>query len=257
MNVIICDIDNCIAHDEWRIPFINWAEADLDKRFHAYHTLSVQDEACTLWLSEAVQNLEANHIHFFTARGTRYAAQTHHWLREVAGFKPFEYSLHMRNNADHRSSVLLKEEMLLNLNHHDGVRRADIVAAYDDRADIVEMYRANDIRSEVRALHSAKIWERGGAPPRTVPELLRAGADTFEQRNALYGDNYKHFGATMSGMFPGGLTLRTAEDWNRAGLLIQCASKLTRYAAQFEKGGHRDSAHDLSVYGAMLQEMTK
>jgi hypothetical protein len=32
--------------------------------------------------------------------------------------------------------------------------------------------------------------------------------------------------------------------------------KVTRYAAQFENGGHLDSAHDACVYAAMLEELT-
>ena len=87
-------------------------------------------------------------------------------------------------------------------------------------------------------------------------DILDAAADTYRERNKLYGDNYKHFGAACVAMFPDGLMLRTAEDWNRLGVFIQATSKLTRYAQNFSRGGHIDSAHDLSVYAAMLQELT-
>lgn len=85
---------------------------------------------------------------------------------------------------------------------------------------------------------------------------LERGAATYRERNALYGDNYKHFGMVMAGMFPEGLTLETPEDWNRLGVFVQAASKMTRYAQNFTRGGHADSAHDLSVYAAMLEELT-
>lgn len=88
-------------------------------------------------------------------------------------------------------------------------------------------------------------------------DILDAAADTYRERNKLYGDNYKHFGAACVAMFPHGLTLRTAGDWNRLGVFIQATSKLTRYAQNFSRGGHIDSAHDLSVYAAMLQELTE
>ena len=90
----------------------------------------------------------------------------------------------------------------------------------------------------------------------TTPEILREAANTFQLRNNLYGDNYKQFGHIMQVLFPDGLPCRTADDYNRLGLLVQCISKLTRYAANMPEGGHQDSAHDLCVYAAMLEEMT-
>lgn len=89
-----------------------------------------------------------------------------------------------------------------------------------------------------------------------VPEILRDCATTYEQRNKLYGDNYKKFGHVMKAIFPNGLSLSTPEDFNRLGIFIQCLSKLTRYSESIERGGHKDSAHDLAVYAAMLEELT-
>jgi len=90
-----------------------------------------------------------------------------------------------------------------------------------------------------------------------VPRELEASAATYRERNPVYGDNWLHFGHVMAAMFPEGITLRTADEWNRMGVLVQCAAKFTRYAAQFANGGHEDSAHDLVVYAAMLQQLTK
>lgn len=91
----------------------------------------------------------------------------------------------------------------------------------------------------------------------SVPDLLRAAAATYEQRNALYGDSYKNFGKVMSALFPNGLALETLDDWNRMGVFNMIVSKVTRYAANLSAGGHSDSAHDLSVYAAMLEELTQ
>lgn len=93
-------------------------------------------------------------------------------------------------------------------------------------------------------------------PAASVPELLESAAATYRQRNAQYGDNYKHFGPAAAALFPQGLTLRTADDWNRLGLFVHAFAKFSRYAANFSRGGHQDSAHDLSVYAAMLEELT-
>jgi hypothetical protein len=92
---------------------------------------------------------------------------------------------------------------------------------------------------------------------KTVPEILRKAATTYEERNRLYGDNYKKFGPVMEAIFPKGVALRSAEDHTRFGVFVQCVSKLTRYSENFDRGGHADSAHDLSVYAAMLEELTR
>lgn len=93
-------------------------------------------------------------------------------------------------------------------------------------------------------------------PSPTVPELLRAAAQTYDERSRVYGDNYKHFGAVMAGCFPNGLVIASEDDWCRLGILVQIASKLTRYAQSFADG-HVDSAHDTIVYAAMLEELTR
>ena len=95
------------------------------------------------------------------------------------------------------------------------------------------------------------------AGPR-APEILAAAAETFRSRNALYGDNYLRFGTVFLGMFPGGVLPRvtTPGDMDRLQLMMQALNKLLRYAESFKSGGHRDSARDLCVYAAMLEEVT-
>jgi len=91
----------------------------------------------------------------------------------------------------------------------------------------------------------------------TVPGILREAAETYEQRNPLYGDAYKHYGETMMGFFPLGITLAEPEDWNRMGLFSMMVSKMHRIAANLSTGGHRDSSLDLAVYAAMMTELTE
>lgn len=88
-----------------------------------------------------------------------------------------------------------------------------------------------------------------------VPEMLRECATVYEERNKLYGDNYKWFGKVMIGLFPNGLTINNVDDWNRLGVFVQAVSKMTRYARNFQDGGHDDSALDNSVYMQMLREL--
>lgn len=88
-----------------------------------------------------------------------------------------------------------------------------------------------------------------------APDILEEAADTYRQRNAVYGDNYLRFGRIMYEMFPD--TELTPDAFNRLGVFVQCLSKLTRYAENMKNGGHYDSALDLSVYAAMLAELTE
>jgi hypothetical protein len=88
-----------------------------------------------------------------------------------------------------------------------------------------------------------------------VPEMLREGADTYEQRNELYGDNYHNFGRVMMALFPRGVSCDSVDDYNRLGIIVQMVGKLGRYCEQFEKGGHDDSLLDLAVYSQMLREL--
>lgn len=89
---------------------------------------------------------------------------------------------------------------------------------------------------------------------RSVPTRLRAAADLFEERNAAYGGNYLTMGAVMSAIYPQGLTVKTQEEWTRLMLQVLRVMKETRYAQNFQKGGHEDSLDDLAVYALMAAE---
>ena len=90
---------------------------------------------------------------------------------------------------------------------------------------------------------------------KSVPQALRDLGELYEERNKTYGDNYRFFGKMMLGMFPHGLVLKSEEDFNRFGVFVQAASKMTRYAQNFKRGGHSDSCDDISVYIQMLNEL--
>ena len=91
-----------------------------------------------------------------------------------------------------------------------------------------------------------------------APDYLEGAARTFRERNAIYGSNYQREGALLLALFPeGGIPAITTEaSANRLHLLVACVTKLQRYAHNWARGGHKDSAHDLQVYAAMLEEFT-
>ena len=98
--------------------------------------------------------------------------------------------------------------------------------------------------------------DSAAAPAKRAPDYLDDAAAVYRQRNKVYGDNYRKFGHMMLAMYPDGLTLKTADDFNRLGVFVQCLAKVSRYAETLPQGGHPDSALDLATYAAMLRELT-
>lgn len=96
------------------------------------------------------------------------------------------------------------------------------------------------------------IAELFGAPPVTVASILRDMAQTFEERNAVYKDNYKMVGPMMAILFPNGLPpgLFTQDQFHLFELILV---KVARFASSGLT--HIDSAHDGAVYFAMIEKI--
>ena len=78
-------------------------------------------------------------------------------------------------------------------------------------------------------------------------------AQIHEDRGNLYGDDYLRAGHSLAHIFPGGLELRTPEDFNRFAIFNRIHDKLLRYANRFYDGGHADSLDDISIYAQLLR----
>jgi hypothetical protein len=89
---------------------------------------------------------------------------------------------------------------------------------------------------------------------KTVPQRLSDLGHLFEERNKLYGSNYKNFGKVLTGMFPNGIVLQTEQEFNRFAIFVQIMHKTTRLAQSMPGAPHEDSCDDLSVYTQMLVE---
>ncbi len=88
----------------------------------------------------------------------------------------------------------------------------------------------------------------------SVPDMLRKLGDIYAQRGAVYSDNYKHVGAAMLGLFPRGIVVQTAEEFNRLHFIFHLYGKLSRYCMNLKTGGHADSLDDMAVYAMMARE---
>ena len=260
---VIFDLDNCIADDSHRIHLIDWDTKDLTKRYAAYHAACGADILQNAALIDRHDTQHHSFI-FITGRPLAVERETREWLGRL---DLLPYTLIMRNNGDHKPSVDGKRNALESLPLY-GIQLFQIDCAYDDQANIVAMYRGCGLLAQQVAIHSLDAYNpphpssptapQPRSPARLrAPDLLAAGAETFRGRNRLYGDSYLHFGAVLNAFFPDGYGAASPEAFTRIGVFVMCVSKLTRYAANIEEGGHRDSAHDLMVYAAMLEEVTK
>jgi hypothetical protein len=97
-----------------------------------------------------------------------------------------------------------------------------------------------------------------------IEKTLKGGIETLMGRRMQYGDKYgdvyKQFGPVMMALFPQGIHIDTNDmaitSATKLGVIVQIVTKLMRYCASLDEGGHKDSAHDLMNYSAMLESIT-
>lgn len=84
-------------------------------------------------------------------------------------------------------------------------------------------------------------------------DILATMAETYRERNKIYGDNYKRVGEVMTALFPRGVGLYSVDDFNKWHLFELIIVKLTRFANSDLT--HQDSIHDAAVYCAMVESL--
>lgn len=145
-TIVIFDCDNVIADDGWRIPMIKRTD-NVWNRYHNYHLASAYDNVGNRHLLHGAAHRS---IYIFTAMPEHYRHLRELWFNH----RRIPYTkLVMRPDNDHRPSVELKRSMLLDL-FDRGFSPAHIAAAYDDRPDVVAMYRKYDVNASVVRIHS-------------------------------------------------------------------------------------------------------
>lgn len=136
----IWDLDNCLANDEWRIALIDWKQEDIDLRYQRYHEVCGDDQPGNDDLFH--KSVAAGLIPIFlTARPVTYLQQTEAWLSKHFSPLPEGYILCMRGPGDGRSSVECKRQMLREIFLSHQILPQQIIAAHDDRRDVLQMYK--------------------------------------------------------------------------------------------------------------------
>lgn len=90
---------------------------------------------------------------------------------------------------------------------------------------------------------------------KTAADILQDMADTFRERNSVYGDNFRKVGPVMKCLHPDGVKLVDELDHEFFHLYSLLIVKLTRFATS--NLTHIDSIHDMCVYGSMLEAILK
>lgn len=240
MGYVIFDLDGCLSDDSKRkhlLPKAPSSSSDYD----AYNGLGLNDSA----INSDLWHAAAGHIRFvITARPEKYRDQTAAWINANLGC-PF--LLCMRPEGNLQSSPDLKRDILLSR-----VQDVDqVVAAYDDRADVLRAYRSAGIAAE-RLFLADRTGARGLKAKREVADILNEMACTFRERNEVYQDNYKRVPELVKVLFPCGVppSLLTTDHWHLFELKLV---KLTRFAAS--NLTHIDSIHDDAIYSAMIESI--
>lgn len=262
----IFDLDNCLVDDRDRIPLIDWTAPNPTLKYHEYHAACQGDAPGNL---ETYRYVTSTHKPIFlTARPESVRSDTRTWISRWLGVT--DPMLMMRQNFDHRPSVELKRDLLKAIPSVFSIEIADITAAYDDREDIVAMYREQGLKAEVLNIHDVCAYTQPAAVVKaTEPELedlaalgatrgvavtaadvLGEMADTYRERNKTYGDNFRRVGHVMQALHPEGVQQSTALDHE----LFHLWSLLIVKASRFAVSGltHEDSIKDLGVYAAMI-----
>lgn len=261
-NFAIFDLDNCIADDAWRIPLVDWSAKDSGKRYEAYHKACAGDKPGNLHL--LMQHVsDGEEIFFLTGRPNAVRSETAQWIEaQVAALlaagaimqAPL-WALLMRNDNDERRSVDIKRCQIQSLAGDWARALSDCTMAYDDREDIVEMYREAGLPATVVRIHDVDAYN---PPPAaviaarqtpTAADAMTAGAALFAERNGVYQDNYLRVGPIMAALFPDGAPPSVLHNPSFH-LLELIVVKLTRFA--ISGLAHKDSIEDTMVYAAMI-----
>ena len=107
-----------------------------------------------------------------------------------------------------------------------------------------------DVDPEPDLLDIPDFLRRFPAAPTNAADALQQMADTYRERNAVYGSNYRMVGPMMRVLFPQGVPpeLLHSDHFHLFELILV---KLSRFAVS--NLSHVDSIHDAAVYAAMIE----
>lgn len=156
---VIFDLDNCLSDDRERMKLIDWDAPNPTLKYHEYHQCCGEDKPGNLAVYRHWINDKGFSPIFMTARPETVRRQTERWMAENVlnvGEAPL---LLMRSELDHSKSVDVKRKQLQELASLS-IACEDIVIAFDDRPDIIEMYAVHGISGRTLKIHDVCAYNR-------------------------------------------------------------------------------------------------
>jgi len=151
--MVIFDLDNCLADDQWRLPYIDWSQQNVDLRYQNYHSLCGFDRCAGLTDEDRKMLIRHEGYVVFTSRPSWTRAITVEWLARARLPAPVEIC--MRQQGDYSPCAELKGRMLVRLIGKLGIP-AYAWYGFDDQPAVIEAYRALGAEGKVRAIHSGQ-----------------------------------------------------------------------------------------------------
>lgn len=129
-DCVIVDLDGTIAH--------------ANNKRHIYNFKEVGVDDLDFNMFKIIESISSNNVAliFLTARSEVCYDETLNWLREH-NFPLMDYMLLMRKENDYRPSKVVKKEL-----YETYIKgKLNVLCAFDDKSDVVEMWRENGIKA--------------------------------------------------------------------------------------------------------------
>jgi hypothetical protein len=259
-KVAIFDLDGCISDDRWRqhlLPKAQEGSTPGQDAYDSYHDVCDRDPVLAPGAAVLRQHIADGHIIFFaTGRPFSVAEKSAAWIKSNFGISiENDFSILMRTQGDIRPAHMVKADFA------DFIIKngRPVVAAYDDRQDVVDVYRSKGFNAcvlnadGIAMAGPVQMTEVAMQVTGSVAHILQQAASTFMQRNAVYKDNAVNVGNVMKALFPNGVAIRSNDDHHLYHLFELIIVKLTRFANSGLT--HEDSMRDIAVYAAMVEHL--
>ena len=140
----IFDLDGTLADLTHRLHFINPAQG-VKKDWQGFHEACVQDAPLPVISTMSLLHKSGADVWIWSGRSASVRQETIHWLwiNTPLFSSDIDEILTMRDVGDYRDDAVVKQEWLSRVLDPD---RKRLIAAFDDRDRVVEMWRRNGVQ---------------------------------------------------------------------------------------------------------------
>ena len=160
-NVVVFDLDNCLAEDASRIHLIKNSNRHGESlkpvttqcTWNDYHVAGANAAPHNIdFFHSVVESTPRAHVVFLTARPEAFATQTAAWLHKYGFGSVPRWTLLMRKNDCLATSPEMKPMRLMEWLHSENMTLDHVKCVYDDRRDVLEAFRKLGVRTGLLAI---------------------------------------------------------------------------------------------------------